>query len=71
MKIVFLIMTIFITVLLAEYNNDNSGKIDMHGGKASSLVGENKGFSNKSFSLKENSFSSKLKESKDNNSSKR
>lgn len=50
MKLLFL--TIFFTnILFANYNdtNQNSGKIDMHGGKNENLITEKNSLSNKDF----------------------
>lgn len=61
--------TIFILFILVSfsyanynYNQNNSGKIDMHGGKGTNLLGDKKGFS------KSNNFNSLgiISNSKDN-----
>lgn len=46
---ILIITTIFLTnILFANYayNGENSGKIDMHGGKKDALLKDKKGFSN-------------------------
>lgn len=45
-----LLISIFLSVSYANYNytNENSGKIDMHGGKSDKLLGNKNSFSNKS-----------------------
>ena len=51
MKQILLITTFLATSLFANYayTGENSGKIDMHGGKGESLLGNNKKFTNSNF----------------------
>ncbi|WP_198304390.1 hypothetical protein [Arcobacter vandammei] len=50
MKIALFVTIIFTNFLFANYNytGDNSGKIDMHGGKGENLINKNNSLSNKS-----------------------
>ncbi len=48
---ILLIVTLFLTHSLfasEQYINENSGKIDMHGGKSESLINQKNSLSNKS-----------------------
>ena len=48
---ILLMVTLFLTHSLVaneQYTNDNSGKIDMHGGKSDSLINQKNSLSNKS-----------------------
>ena len=48
---ILLMVTLFLTHSLfanEQYTNDNSGKIDMHGGKSDSLINQKNSLSNKS-----------------------
>ena len=48
---ILLMVTLFLTHSLfanEQYTNDNSGKIDMHGGKNDSLINQKNSLSNKS-----------------------
>lgn len=49
MKKLLIVTFIFINFLFANYNytDENSGKIDMHGGKGESLINKNNSLSNK------------------------
>ena len=48
---ILLMVTLFLTHSLfanEQYTNDNSGKIDMHGGKSENLINQKNSLSNKS-----------------------
>ena len=49
MKKLLIVTSIFTNILFANYNHtsENSGKIDMHGGKTPSLLNEKNSLSNK------------------------
>lgn len=51
MKILLIVTTFLATILLANYNytNEDSGKIDMHGGKNENLINQTNSLSNKNF----------------------
>lgn len=51
MKILLIVTLFLTTILFANYNytNDNSGKIDMHGGKGENLINQKNSLSNTNF----------------------
>lgn len=51
MKILLIVTIFFANILFANYNytNQNSGKIDMHGGKSENLINEKNSLSNTNF----------------------
>ena len=51
MKILLIVTLFLTTILFANYNytNDNSGRIDMHGGKGENLINQKNSLSNTNF----------------------